>query len=68
MRQILTALTGLVLLASLIGCNCICGKCDCGTYTPCAGACCPVSSVPSIGTAEFPVETLKFMPKGETRE
>jgi hypothetical protein len=68
MRHLLTALTGMFLLGSLIGCTHTCGICDCGTYTPCAGACCPVSSIPSIGTAEIPVETLKVMPKGETKE
>jgi hypothetical protein len=68
MRQFLTALTGMVLLGSLIGCHHTCGICDCGTYTPCSGACCPVTSTPITGTFAVPVETLKVMPKGETKE
>ena len=68
MRQLLTVLGGLVLLGTLVGCSHTCGICDCGTYSPCAGAGCAVTTSQPLGVQTVPVETLKVMPKGETKE
>jgi len=70
MRRLLISLSGLVLLSSALGC-CICGKCDCTEYTPCAGGHCIGGDHPatvSDGTA-IQAEPLRVMPKGgETKE
>ena len=68
MRQLLTGLCGLVLLGTLVGCTHTCGICDCGTYTPCDGSCCAVSTSLPLGVQATPVETLKVMPQGATKE
>jgi hypothetical protein len=67
MRRLLTALSGLVLLSSVVGCH-TCGVCDCGSYTPCAGRCCAVSDQPDPGTHVIRVESIKAMPKGDAKE
>jgi hypothetical protein len=68
MRHLLTALSGLVLLVAVIGCNHTCGVCDCVTYAPCAGGGCAVTTPIPAGAHVVPVETLNVMPKGEAKE
>jgi hypothetical protein len=64
MRRLLISLAGLVLLSSALGC-CICGKCDCTPYVPCAGGTCIGYDhpAPAPGGQVIQAEPLK-PPKG----
>jgi hypothetical protein len=68
MRRLLTSLMGFVLLSSALGC-CICGKCDCVPYEPCAGGCClggdhHLAPSPAAAGQIIQAEPLKTMPTG----
>ena len=65
MRRLFILLSGLVLLGSVTGC-CICGKCDCTEYTPCAGGYCIGGDhiAPAPGGTVIQAEPIKVMPKG----
>jgi hypothetical protein len=64
MRRFFALLTGLVLLTSVLGCNCICGKCDCGAYCPCVGGNCIGAPQPVPAGQPVHAEPIKAMPKG----
>jgi hypothetical protein len=74
MRRVFASLTGLVLLASVLGCNHTAGVCDCGAYTPCAGGCCiggdhvAPAPLPAPAGQIISAEPLKAMPKGSDKE
>jgi hypothetical protein len=63
MRRVFAAMTGLFLLASMLGCCHTCGVCDCAPYAPCAGGCCIGGDHAAPGAAIIRPEPLRVAPK-----